>query len=39
VAGKLTTGESVALKIMRRPPAGGGGWQPVYLAGTVPEAQ
>ena len=39
IAGKLKTGESVALKIMRRPQIGGSAWQPVYLAGTVPAAQ
>lgn len=35
-ASKLKTGESVALKVMRRVP-GGGGWQPAYLAGTIPQ--
>jgi serine protease Do len=38
IAGKLKAGESVALKVMRHVP-GGGAWQPVYLAGTVPAAQ
>jgi serine protease Do len=37
IAGKLKTGESVALRVMRHVP--GGPWQPAYLAGTVPAAQ
>jgi S1-C subfamily serine protease len=36
IAGKLKTGESVALKVMRRVQ---GTWQPLYLAGTVPDSQ
>jgi serine protease Do len=36
IAGKLKTGESVALKVMRHLP-GGGAWQPAYLAGTIPQ--
>ncbi len=38
IASKLKAGESVALRVMRHVP-GGGPWQPVYLAGTVPAAQ
>jgi S1-C subfamily serine protease len=38
VSGKLKNGETVALKIMRRFP-GGGGWQPNYLAGTIQAPQ
>ena len=37
IAGKLKTGESVALKVMRHVP--GGPWQPAYLAGNIPAAQ
>jgi S1-C subfamily serine protease len=37
VAGKLKTGESVALKIMRH--VQGGKWQSAYLAGELPAAQ
>jgi serine protease Do len=39
IQSKLKAGESVALKVMRSAGPGGGGWQPLYLAGTVPAAQ